>query len=235
MKKNIFLLIVLLGLIPQYLSAQKAPKKITISGIVTDVNNRPVSGAIILLDNKKTEVITDSRGAYRIKIKPEVKTITAFSLMSGMKDEQVNNRTEINFTLPGSGARENAPDVGKEATVNVGYGSVDRKDLTNPVGQIDGQNPKYLSYTNIYDMIRGEVAGVQVTGKKITIQGVSSINSGTDPLLVVNGVVVSSIDDISPYTVKSIEILKGSAASIYGSRGANGVILINLVGAEKKK
>jgi TonB-dependent SusC/RagA subfamily outer membrane receptor len=74
-----------------------------------------------------------------------------------------------------------------------------------------------------------EVPSVQVNGTKITIRGVNSVNS-TDPLLIVDGIVVSSIDDIIPSMVKSIEILKGSDASIYGSRGANGVVMITLIG-----
>jgi TonB-dependent SusC/RagA subfamily outer membrane receptor len=84
-------------------------------------------------------------------------------------------------------------------------------------------------------MIRGEVAGVQVNGKSIRIQGPSSFNLSTEPLFVVDGIVVTSIDEISPQMVKSIDILKGSAASIYGSRGSNGVILINLIGSPDRK
>jgi TonB-dependent SusC/RagA subfamily outer membrane receptor len=80
-------------------------------------------------------------------------------------------------------------------------------------------------------MIRGEVAGVQVMGNSIRIQGVGSLTLSTEPLYVVDGNVVNSISDIQPYNVKSIEILKGSSASIYGSRGANGVILIKLIGS----
>jgi len=103
--------------------------------------------------------------------------------------------------------------------------------MTGTVNKIDGTNPKYASYRNIYDMIRGEVAGVQVMGNSIRIQGVGSLNLSTEPLYVVDGMVVSSIAEIQPYNVKSIEILKGSSASIYGSRGANGVILIKLIGS----
>lgn len=77
-------------------------------------------------------------------------------------------------------------------------------------------------------MLRGEVPGVQVYGKSIKIQGASSFIASTEPLLVVDGVAVSTIDDIQPRMVKSIEVLKGSAATIYGARGANGVILITL-------
>jgi TonB-dependent SusC/RagA subfamily outer membrane receptor len=76
---------------------------------------------------------------------------------------------------------------------------------------------------------------VQVNGKSIQIQGPSSINLSSEPLFVVDGMAVTSIDDIRPQQVKSIEILKGASASIYGSRGSNGVIMITLIGAEKKK
>ncbi|MGQ9620019.1 MAG: TonB-dependent receptor plug domain-containing protein [Bacteroidales bacterium] len=109
-----------------------------------------------------------------------------------------------------------------------------KREMTSTVGKINGTNPKYSSYTNIYDMIKGEVPGVHVAGKKITIQGASSFLLSTDPLILVNGIETHDIDDISPNQVKSIEVLKGSAASIYGSRGANGVILITLIGTTRK-
>lgn len=76
---------------------------------------------------------------------------------------------------------------------------------------------------------------MQVSGKSISIQGVSSFTLTDEPLFVVDGMVVSSIDDVQPLMVKSIEVLKGSAASIYGSRGANGVIMITLKGASDIK
>jgi len=88
-------------------------------------------------------------------------------------------------------------------------------------------------YTNIYDMMRGRVPGVSVSGNKITVRGVNSVNMGTDPLFIVDGVTVSSIDNISPQMVKSISVLKGPEASIYGTRGACGVILITLVGSNR--
>ncbi|MFN8240664.1 MAG: TonB-dependent receptor plug domain-containing protein [Bacteroidales bacterium] len=234
MKTRFLLLLIILLPLSEGLYSQKATKKITITGKVTDSSGKPVSGALILIDDQKTDVMTDIQGQYRIKVKPTAVKITAFTLYNGMSEVAINNRTSIDLVMPGSrSTSEQAKTNGDQ--INVGYGTVDKKDLTTSVGKIDGQNSKYASYTNIYDMIRGEVPGVQVSNNKITIHGVSSINSGTDPLFVVDGMVVNSIDDIRPQTVKSIEILKGSAASIYGSRGANGVILITLVGAEKKK
>jgi TonB-dependent SusC/RagA subfamily outer membrane receptor len=150
-------------------------------------------------------------------------------------EEEINGRTTINFEFGGSvpDQANSTVNPGDEA-VNVGYGTVRKSDMTTNVNKIDGTNPKYASYRNIYDMIKGEVPGVQVTGTSIKIQGISSMNSGTEPLFVLDGVVVNSIGSIQPAMVKSIEILKGAAASIYGSRGANGVILINLVGTGDK-
>jgi TonB-dependent SusC/RagA subfamily outer membrane receptor len=84
-------------------------------------------------------------------------------------------------------------------------------------------------------MIRGEFPGVQVIGKNIVIRGTSSLMLSSDPLLIVDGMSVSSLDDISPVLVKSIEVLKGPAAAVYGSRGTNGVILITLRGAPEEK
>jgi TonB-dependent SusC/RagA subfamily outer membrane receptor len=158
-------------------------------------------------------------------------------MMNGFIDEPINGRTSIDFrykTIARSQTSDKTNSQNSES-VNVGYGSLKKSDMTTAVGKIDGQNYKYASYNNIYDMIRGEVPGVQVNGKSIQIQGPSSINVSTEPLLVVDGMVVNSIDDIRPIQVKSIEILKGSSASIYGSRGSNGVILITLIGAEKKE
>jgi len=218
------------------LYGQKSGKKYFITGQVTDVSGTPVSSAVILVDNRKTDVLSNPRGIYKVKVKPDAAVIAVFKIMNGLAEEEINGRTTINFTLSGGTAGQAAGNKEKEADegVNVGYGNVSQSELTTSVGKIDGQNKKYASYQSIYDMIRGEVPGVQVNGTRITIQGITSINSGTDPLLVVNGIVVTSIDDINPQMVKSIEILKGSAASIYGSRGANGVVMITLVGAEKK-
>ena len=83
-------------------------------------------------------------------------------------------------------------------------------------------------------MIQGEVPGVTVTGERIIIRGIHTINAGTDPLFVVDGVIVSSISHINPIDVESIDILKGASATIYGINGANGVILISTKKAKRK-
>lgn len=116
-----------------------------------------------------------------------------------------------------------------EDPVNVGYTTVDRKNLTTSVSVVKTEN-SLTPYRNIYEMIQGRCAGVDVDGTKVTIRGVNSINSSTDPLFVVDGVPQSGgVSWISPNDVQSITVLKDAAScAIYGSQGANGVILIDL-------
>lgn len=215
-------------------SGQKAGKKVTITGHVVDETQAYVANAIVMIDGKKTDTFTNTKGYFKIKVIPGSSTIGILTT-TGILEEPLDGRKTINFTFQGSvpaqpGAKANPDDE----TVDIGYGSVKKKSMTGSVSKIDGTNPKYASYRSIYDMLRGEVPGVQVTGTSIRIQGASSLMLSTEPLFVVDGMVVNSIADIQPYTVKSIEILKGSSAAIYGSRGANGVILIKLVGGGDK-
>jgi len=119
-----------------------------------------------------------------------------------------------------------------DEVINTGYGSASKKQLTTTIRKIDVGNTNNASYQSIYEMLQVDPS-IQISGKKITIRGLGTINS-TDPLLIVNGIPVSSVDDISPQNVKSIEVLKGSDSSIYGSRGANGVIMITMNGNENK-
>jgi TonB-dependent SusC/RagA subfamily outer membrane receptor len=237
MKKGIFLLLLLTIPFFSVATGQKPAKKITISGAVTDSDHKPVVGAMILIDNKKTDCITGENGTYRLKVKTDAKLITVFTMMNGMLEQPIDGKTVINFrynTKSQTEGKVQETGQGNEA-VNIGYGTMKKNDMTTTVGKIDAQNKKYASYNNIYEMIKGEVPGVQVNGTTIVIHGPSSINLSSEPLFVVNGMVVSSIADISPRQVKSIEILKGSSASIYGSRGTNGVIMITLVGTETRK
>jgi TonB-dependent SusC/RagA subfamily outer membrane receptor len=215
--------------------AQKNNKKITITGYVVDGTQASVANAIIMIDGKKTDKITDEKGFYKIKVKAGTTKIGIFTFTNGILEESINGRSRINFTFEGSVPDQvnNKVDPGEEA-IDIGYGTIKKKNATTSVSKIDGTNPKYASYRNIYDMLRGEVPGVQVNGTSIRIQGASSLMLSTEPLFVVDGVTVSSIDGILPLMVKSIEVLKGSSASIYGSRGANGVILINLIKAGDK-
>jgi TonB-dependent SusC/RagA subfamily outer membrane receptor len=214
-------------------TSQKSNKKITISGVVSDINKNPVAGAMVLIDNNNTNVVTNNKGSFKIKVNPGAQLITIFSPGNGTAEALINGTTTYYITLdrtstPPSGIFNvtNTPE-----TVNVGYGSMEKEHLSTPVSKLDMKNSKFDSYTNIYDMLKGRLPGVQVSGNKVTIQGASSFLLSTDPLFIVDGMEVNSIDNIAPSQVESVEVLKGPSASVYGSRGANGVILITLKGS----
>jgi TonB-dependent SusC/RagA subfamily outer membrane receptor len=115
---------------------------------------------------------------------------------------------------------------GKEEKTGEENKTDSRRNIPEKSGVINIRNSAVPVYQDIYDMIRGRVAGVEVSGKSIKIRGTNSLNVSTEPLFVVDGVIVKEIDDIAPETVKSIEVLKGPDASVYGARGSNGVIVI---------
>jgi len=235
MKRVTILLMIFSLIISENVEGHKNNKKNIVSGYVTDVNNQPVSGAMILLDRHQTDIVTNRKGFFKVRITPDTRMIGAYSDVKGSAETPAEGGQEINIVLYGSFAIQGfIPAVAEEEMINIGYDKIRKKDLTTPTGQIDGRDHKYDSYTNIYDMIRGEVPGVQVVGTQILIRGISSINSSNDPLLVVDGMAVSSIDHISPRQVKSISVLKGSDASIYGTRAAGGVLLIDLKGASDR-
>ena len=114
--------------------------------------------------------------------------------------------------------------------INVGYGSIKRKNLTTSVSKVSTGNDEMASYANIGDYLMGRVPGLQVTKNgnqyTYTVRGINSINSGTDPIFIVDGQQMFSIDYLNPRDVESIEVLKDASASIYGAQGACGVILI---------
>ncbi len=208
---------------------QKAKKYLKVSGHVTIMNKRPVAGAVIIVDNLNTETITDKNGYYKIKIKGDSKTIGAVSVAGEIIESAINGQSEINLTYPDLvfNVSRSKIDIAGEEEVNIGYGTVKKKDLLTPVGRVNGTHSRYSSYTSIYDMLRTQ-PGVMVNGRRIIIQGISTFYGNTEPLFILDGMPVSTIDGIPPRQVKSIDILKGSSAAIYGSRGSNGVIIITM-------
>ena len=118
----------------------------------------------------------------------------------------------------------------EEDSVYVGYGYIKKKNLTTSVSKVKVQDMQIKGYTSIGEYLKGRVPGLQVmatgSGYKYLIRGVSSINSPTDPLFIVDGVEVSDIDYLCPEDIETIQVLKDASASIYGNRGACGVIII---------
>ena len=230
----LFLLIVVSTTVIQA-NGQDNNHKVVIRGVVVDVNQNPVPDAVITIDGKKSTNSTDKKGRYKIKVKSSADKVGIFSLPPAIIEERINGREIIDFTLDTLIVKQitSQRNAYGDEEVNIGYGTEKRKNLTTSVGKIDGTKERYASYNNIYDMLRGEIPGVHVSGTSVTIRESASVLSGNEPLFVVDGVPVNSIDGIQPQLVRSIEVLKGSAASIYGSRGTNGVILISLSDPKK--
>jgi len=231
------LLLIIFSVFTVNTEGQKPGKKIIITGNVVDADDSPVQGASLMIDGKYSKISTDDKGFYKVRVKTSSEKLGVFTLSSGLKEATIDGRTNINFILdkyirqqPGKNNNSN-----QEEEVNLGYGSIKRKNLAEHVNKLDQSDSKYNSYTSIYEMIKGRLPGVEVSGTSIRIVGANSFSGSTEPLFVVDGIVVPSIDYINPQEVKSIEILKGASASIYGSRGANGVILISLLGASGVK
>jgi TonB-dependent SusC/RagA subfamily outer membrane receptor len=231
MKYNILFVLILSLFSIQVSNAQKSNKKIKITGTVVDAASRPVVGALIMVDGVKSDEVTDSKGAYSIKVLPTAKTLTVLSLYTNeMKAVDINGNPVINFILGKTGTTTGGQAQKQGETVDIGYGTGKKDQSTNPGSKTDMNSARGKSYLNIYDMIKGEVPGVTVIGTSIQLQqGSGSFISSTEPLFVVDGNVVNQISNIVPSEVRSISLLKGSAAAIYGSRGANGVIVITLI------
>jgi hypothetical protein len=201
-------------------------KVITIKGKVLNKDLLPVEGAVFYVDNVKTSFRSKTNGTYKITISPSAQKLRVESPVFGSSETILKNQKVIDFTLGGVAENKSSTSVSRN---NTGI----QDSLQKPAKK---KAKKINTYNNIYQMIQAEVPGVVVNGKSITIPQGHSFLGSSEPLLVVNGVIVSTIDNINPIEVKSITFQRGSAAAIYGERGSNGVIKITLLnGSEKEK
>ena len=123
----------------------------------------------------------------------------------------------------------------RDEQVNVGYGSTDKDNLTYSVASVKMEEQD-ASYSDMYEYLRGRVAGVTIgPDNSIRIRGNNSINSSNEPLILLDGVEITDLGAVSPNDVYSVDVLKDASSSIYGVRGANGVILITTKGAHHTK
>lgn len=235
--KSFILIIFLLstGGIAGIAEGQSKANRNLITGYVTDKDYYPVVGALVMIDHRTTDITTDEKGYYKVRIAPGVRSVGIYSSTCGIIEETIAGRTRINFRYPESAPFENLSDqtvpTADNDKVNIGYNTIDRRNLTTSVSSIDGTDSRFASYTSVYEMLKGTVPGVLVNGNRVLIRGFTTMFGSNEPLYIVDGIPVNSLEDISPKLVRSIEVLKGSAAAIYGSRGANGVILVDLVNA----
>ena len=211
----------ILQLLPGQLKAQSNK----ISGTVTGKSNEPLSGATVSLKKSKTAVSTDEAGRFSIEV-PQNSTLVISYVGFESKEIKVGSSTTLTVSLTSK------IDPLDEVVV-IGYGTVTKKDLTGSVAVVNVADAKKNPTHDIAKLLQGQVAGVSVQGSgepggyvQLKIRGISSFGDNS-PLFVIDGVIVGAPFDFSPDDVESISILKdASAAAIYGSRAASGVVLI---------
>lgn len=207
-------------------------EKIKISGKLVDENNQPLPGASILIKGTNNGASTDFEGAYSILVGNAGATLVFTFIGYDQKEIVVGNQTAINVKLTPTNNTLNE-------VVVVGYGTQKKSDVTGSVTSLSKERLSQLPVTNVLQSVQGAVAGVNViqsssapgSGTSAQIRGASSISASTGPFIVLDGMPFSttggSLNDINPNDIESLEILKdASAVAIYGTRGANGVILI---------
>ena len=232
-KFNVFLTLIAVFFV-QFVFAQNQ----TVSGVVKDNNGITLPGVNVIVKETKANTQTDLDGKYSIKA-VEGNTIEFSFIGNKTKTIKVGKSSTYNVVL------ESSTELMEEVVV-IGYGTQKKKEVTSSVSKIKGSDIQGLVTPSFESQLAGRAAGVQVTtttgivgqAPRVRIRGVASINSSTQPLYVVDGIPMYSGDlggyadanglgDINPSDIESFEVLKdGAASAIYGSRAANGVILI---------
>ncbi len=203
-------------------------QNVTVQGTVVDTKGEPLPGVSIILEGTTQGTITNFDGQYTIEVPSDAQLIFQFIGFNN-KTVAVNGQTKIDVTL--------AEDVvGLDEVVVVGYGTQKKSDVTGAIASMDDESLREVSSSNISKSLEGRVAGVEMTqtssrpgsAMQIRIRGSRSLTASNDPLVVLDGIpFAGSLQDINPGDIKSVDILKdASATAIYGSRGANGVILV---------
>lgn len=224
--QNRYLAILLLMFLSSVTFAQNAR---TVSGKVTDKNGMALPGTNVVVQGTSTGIQTDIGGGYQITVENPANAVLEFSFIGYIVQRiPLGNQTNINVELT-----EDA--VGLNEVVVIGYGTVKKKDLTGSVASIKSDEITKVATNNALQSMQGKIAGLDVTkssgesgsGINISLRGNRSINASNEPLFLVDGIEYGSTLDINSSDIESIEVLKdASSTAIYGTRGANGVIII---------
>ena len=226
-------ILVILLLFSNLLYSQEAFPQISVRGSIADNHGEALVGVSVVIKGTTTGTVTDRDGNFTLVV-PSPNTVLQFSYIGYITQEvSVGNKREISVVL-----EEEV--FGLDEIVAVGYGTMKKRDLTGSVSQVSGKELKNLPVRSVADALQGKTAGVMVTSTSgspgsapaVRIRGVGTVNNN-DPLYVVDGLPQSSIGWLNPNDIGSIEILKdASATAIYGSRAANGVILVTTARGE---
>lgn len=203
-------------------------QEFAVKGKVTDQSGQAIVGASVIVKSTVKGTTTDLDGSYQIKAAS--KDVLVFSYLGYVDQEiPVAGKTQIDVTLV-----EDAQSV--DEVVVIGYGTARRSDVTGSIATVGGEDLRKVPATDITQALQGRIAGVDMTSTsskpgasmQIRIRGERSLSASNDPLIVLDGIpFMGTISDINPSDIKSMDILKDAASTaIYGSRGANGVIMI---------
>lgn len=210
-----------------FVCAQLSAQTRTVSGVIIDNFGDPVIGASVSIKGTGVGTATDMDGKYTLSVPAEGKTLVVSYL--GMKTQEL----PISGTTMDISMEEDVALL--DEVVVIGYGTARRKDLTGSVASLSSEAIASVPVTNVTEAMTGKLAGVQVSTTegspdaevKIRVRGGGSITGDNTPLFIVDGFPVESISDIPASDIESIDILKdASSSAIYGSRGANGVMII---------
>jgi len=202
-----------------------------IRGTVKDVTGEPIPGATILIEGKGTGTATDIDGNFTIEANQGDVLVISF-IGYQVKKVSIGTQTTINVVLD-----EDMSSL--EEVIVVGYGTQEKRNITGAISSLDQRSIREIPVASAVEAMQGQVAGVDVVSSggrpgqapQILIRGRRSISASNDPLYVIDGIpqtsASSAIFDINPQDITSMEVLKDAAATaIYGSRGANGVVII---------
>ncbi|GAB3018413.1 TonB-dependent receptor [Niabella terrae] len=206
-----------------------------ITGKVIDEDNQPLSGVSVRLRDQDYGTVTNENGQYSLMVKSG--TVTLVFSYVGMKDLEL----EVNELASNYEVVMEAEPLGLEEVIAIGYGTAKKKDLTGSVSTVEGADISKRNVAQLSQAIQGAIPGVMVTrsgstpgaGATVRIRGITTIGD-SDPLIIVDGVPVLSMNDVNADDIDDISVLKDAAsASIYGARAAAGVILITTKRARK--
>ena len=226
--KKVLLLCSMLVLFIGFANAQQTKQ---VSGKVADKTTKEaIPGASVTLKGTSIVVSTDEKGEFKINI-PTSGTVILQAKYLGYKLQEitVGNLSKINFNL------EDEVSTLDEVVINIGYGTVRKKDLTGAVSSINADVIAAAPVSSALEAIQGRVAGINISSTEgspdaeltVRIRGGGSITGDNTPLYIVDGFPVSTIANIAPQDIETIDILKdASSTAIYGARGANGVVLV---------
>ena len=224
LKSSRFLFLALMAFVSTTVMAQGK-----VSGTVVDASGEPIIGASVIVKGSSTGTVTDFDGTFTLANAPQDATLVFSYVGYRTQNVALDGKSQINVTL------EEDRQLLDEVVV-VGYGVQRKSDVTGALTRVGEKELNAKPVSNAFEALQGKAAGVDITSSErpgsvggIMIRGTRSLNASTAPLYVVDGVPLQAggIETLNPRDIESIDILKdASSTAIYGSRGANGVVLI---------